>query len=80
MNSDETEYIKKFKQMTYEEVLESFSNLKHIGIGIEQIEISAKAYFNAFHKDHENCYVCNGIKKHIDTSTSSSSSDQARKE
>jgi len=61
MNADETEYMNNIKQMKYEELLESFSSLKHIGIDIVQIELSATEYYNSFHRGHdEKCQICKG--------------------
>lgn len=68
MDTDENIYISKIKQMTLPEIIESFMHLKHIGIDIDQIKISSKAYYNAFHKDHDSsCNICNGTGyEHID--------------
>jgi len=61
MDTDENIYMSKIKQMTLPEVIESFMSLKHIGLDIEQIKVSATAYYNAFHRDHgPNCNICNG--------------------
>lgn len=61
MNPDETEYMNNVKQMKYEELLQSFSSLKHIGMDIVQIELSTIKYYNAFHKGHdEKCHICKG--------------------
>ena len=61
MNPDETEYMNNVKQMKYEELLQSFSNLKHIGMDIVQIELSTIQYYNAFHNGHdEKCHICKG--------------------
>lgn len=62
MDTDENIYISKIKQMTLPEITESFMSLKHIGIDIEQIEVSAKAYYTAFHKDHDSsCNICGKV-------------------
>jgi hypothetical protein len=64
MDTNETIYISKIKQMTLEEIEKSFLSLKHIGIDIEQITISAKAYFTSYHRDHDSsCEICNGCFK-----------------
>ena len=59
MDTDENIYISKIKQMTLSEITESFMHLKHIGIDIEQIKVSAQAYYTAYHKDHDStCNIC----------------------
>lgn len=61
MDPDENIYISKIKQMTLSEITESFMHLKHIGIDIEQIKVSAQAYYTAYHKDHDStCNICGG--------------------
>ena len=69
MDTDENIYISKIKQMTLDEMTESFMSLKHIGIDIEQIKASSQAYYTAFHKDHDSsCNICGGGAKIYNTS------------